>query len=173
VKLEHLEIKWLAAALAGAVALSIASAAQQDEATAVANRIAANLMQAWNNHDGTTYAAEFWPDGEFVNIFGRVMQDQQGIALQTDAVVKGALRGRVSKMTIRKVRRLAPNVIMVDSDDTDAGSATQAVTRLKLILERRGDVWRAIAAQNTRVGDPPRGAGYLAARQDASSLDQQ
>jgi uncharacterized protein (TIGR02246 family) len=81
------------------------------------------------------------------------MKDQQEIASRHDPMLKGKgpLSGRQLKMTIRKVRRLAPNVIIVDSDDTDAGTATQATTRLKLILEKREEVWRVVAAQNTRV----------------------
>ena len=135
--------------------LSISTAASaQDDAAVVANRIVTNLMKAWNSHDGKAYAAEFWPDAEFVNVFGGIMNDQKEIASRTDAVLKGALSGRQLQMTIRKVRQLAPNVIVVDSEDTDTSRAKGVVTRLKLILERRGDVWRAVAAQNTRVSTP-------------------
>ena len=130
------------------------AASAQDDATVVANRLVTNLMKAWNSHDGKAYAAEFWPDAEFVNVFGGIMNDQQEIASRTDALVKGALSARQLRMTIRKVRQLAPNVIVVDSEDTDASSAKAVVTRLKLILEKRGDVWRAVAAQNTRVSTP-------------------
>jgi hypothetical protein len=68
--------------------------------------------------------------------------------------VKGALRGRELKMSMRKVRQLAPNVIVVDAEDSDKNEASAVVTRLKLILEKRGDVWHAVAAQNTRVSTP-------------------
>lgn len=78
------------------------------------------------------------------------MKDQQEIASRTDQIVKGALSGRQLEMTIRRVRQLAPNVIVVDSEDTDKSTSTAVVPRLKLILEKRGDIWRAVAAQNTR-----------------------
>jgi len=126
----------------------------QDQATDVANRIVGNMTKAWNSHDGVAYAAEFWPDAEFVNVFGGIMKDQQEIATRTDEVVKGALRGRQVKMTIRRVRELAPTVIVVDSEDTDGSGASQVTTRMKLVLQKRGDVWRVAAGQNTRVSTP-------------------
>jgi hypothetical protein len=43
------------------------------------------------------------------------------------------------------------NVIVVDSTDTDLTGATQAITRFKLILEKRGSDWHIVAGQNTRV----------------------
>ena len=144
---------WMTSAIVLLTVLSTQVSAQ-NEATAVANRILMNLMKAWNNHDGKAYAAEFWPDAEFINVFGGVMKDQQEIASRTDAIVKGALSGRQLEMTVRRVRQLAPNVIVIDSDDTDKSSATAVVTRFKLILGKRGDAWRAIAAQNTRVSTP-------------------
>jgi len=126
----------------------------QDQATDVANRIVGNMTKAWNSHDGTAYAAEFWPDAEFVNVFGAIMKDQQYIATRTDEVVKGALRNRQVKMTIRRVRELAPTVIVVDSEDTDGSGASQVTTRMKLILQKRGDIWRVAAGQNTRLSTP-------------------
>src|SRR5687768_16371355 len=115
-------------------------ASGQDPATDVANRIVGNMTKAWNSHDGHAYAAEFWPDAEFVNVFGGIMKDQQDIASRTDEVVKRALRDRQAKMTIRRVRELAPTVIVVDSEDTDGSGASQLTTRMKLILHKRGDV---------------------------------
>jgi uncharacterized protein (TIGR02246 family) len=82
------------------------------------------------------------------------MKDQQEIASRTDFIMKGPLRGRKAIMTIRKVRLLAPNVILVDTMDTDPAGATATETRLKLILEKRSGAWRILAAQNTRVSPP-------------------
>jgi hypothetical protein len=49
---------------------------------------------------------------------------------------------------------LAPNVIVVDTVNTAAANAAGAETMFKYILEKRGDVWRAVAGQNTRVTKP-------------------
>ena len=133
------------------------SFAQEDLSVAVAGRVVNNMMQAWRDHDGHAYAAEFWPDAEFVNIFGAVMKDQEEIATLHDRIMKGPLKERQPQMTIRRIRRLAPNVIIVDCTDTDASKATQGVTRMKLILEMRGDVWHIVAGQNTGVRSPPSG----------------
>lgn len=125
-----------------------------DDATAVANRFVDNLTKAWESRNGRAYAAEFWPDAEIVNVFGGVMKDQEVIATRMDQILKGALNARQSKQSIRKIRMLAPNVIVVDTVNTDAGNAAGVETMFKYILEKRSGVWRAVAGQNTRVSKP-------------------
>jgi uncharacterized protein (TIGR02246 family) len=128
--------------------------AAQDNVTAVANQIIGGLTKAWETHDGTAYAAQFWPDAEFVNVFGHVMEGQQEIESTHERLLKGPLKNRKTLMTLRKVRQLDFNVIVADTIDTDPSGATQAETRLKLILERRNNTWRIMAAQSTRVSAP-------------------
>ena len=94
-----------------------------EDATAVANRFIEGVTKAWEARDGRAYAAAFWPDAEIVNVFGGVMAGEQVIAARMDQILKGALNARDSKQTIRKVRMLAPNVIVVDTVNTDAGNA--------------------------------------------------
>ena len=110
-------------------------------------------MKAWEARDGRAYADQFWPDAEIVNVFGSVMNGEV-IAPRMDEILKGALNARQSKQTIRKVRMLAPNVIVVDTVNTDAGNTAGATTMFKYVLEKRAGVWRAVAGQNTRVSKP-------------------
>jgi uncharacterized protein (TIGR02246 family) len=126
----------------------------EDDATAVANEIIGSLTKASAARNGKAWAAEFWPDAEFVNVFGGVMEGQQEIESRMEFLFKGPLKNRRTLMTPRKVRMLAPNVIVVDTIDTDSAGATRAETRLKLIIQRRDSVWRIVAAQNTRVSTP-------------------
>ena len=94
-----------------------------EDATAIANRFIEGVTKAWEARDGRAYAAAFWPDAEIVNVFGGVMAGEQVIAARMNKILKGALNARDSKQTIRKVRMLAPNVIVVDTVNTDAGNA--------------------------------------------------
>jgi uncharacterized protein (TIGR02246 family) len=89
-----------------------------------------------------------------VNVFGGVMNGEAVIAARMGQILKGALTARESTQSIRKVRMLAPNVIVVDTVNTDRANAAGAETMFKYILEKRGDVWRAVAGQNTRVTKP-------------------
>ena len=125
-----------------------------DAATLVASRFLEHVTKAWEARDGRAYAAAFWPDAEIVNVFGGLMNGEEVIAARMNQILKGALTARESKQSIRKVRMLAPNVIVVDTVNTDAGNAAGVETMFKYILEKRGDVWRAVAGQNTRVTKP-------------------
>ena len=125
-----------------------------EDATTIANRFIEDVTKAWEARDGRAYAAAFWPDAEIVNVFGAVMAGERVIAARMDQILKGALTARDSKQTIRNVRMLAPNVIVVDTVNTDAGSTAGAETMFKYILEKRANAWRAVAGQNTRVSKP-------------------
>ena len=52
--------------------------------------------------------------------------------------LQGALNAREGKQSLRKVRMLAPNVMVVDTTNTDATNGAGAETRFKYILEKRG-----------------------------------
>lgn len=106
--------------------------------TAVASGFLENVTKAWEARDGRAYAAAFWPDAEIVNVFGGVMNGEKVIATRMDGILKGALTARQSKQSIRKVRMLAPNVIVVDTVNTDAANAAGAEKMFKYILEKRG-----------------------------------
>lgn len=126
----------------------------ESEARAVAEKVVAALSAAWEKRDGVAWGDMFWPDAEFINVFGGVMTGQAEIATTHDRLLKGPLRERRLLMTIRKVRQLAPNVIVLDTHDTDSGGSSNVETRLKLILEQREGQWKVVAAQNTRITEP-------------------
>jgi uncharacterized protein (TIGR02246 family) len=137
-------------------------ASADDEALAVARRVVSNLETAWNTGNGKAYAAEYWPDAELINIFGSVVEGQTQVSARMSEIFAGAFKGSHVTSTIRKVRRLGPSVIVVDTDQDNTGtvgpqasSERQPVrTRLKNILERRNGLWRIVATQNTQVAAP-------------------
>jgi uncharacterized protein (TIGR02246 family) len=133
--------------------------ATEDEATQATTRVVAGLERAWNAGDGSAFAAEYWPDAEFVNIFGMIMDGQKSIAERHVQVFEGPFKGTRMKIDIRRTRMLAPNVIIADTVMNSTGgqllSSRTAQTRLKHILEKRNGVWRIVASQNTEI-TPPR-----------------
>jgi uncharacterized protein (TIGR02246 family) len=133
---------------------AVESAETPDYAQQVAQKSVAALTAAFHAHDGRAFAAEFWPDAEFMNVFGQVVTGQEQIEKLHDTVFKGALKDRVVHMEIRGVRQLGPNVIVVDTTDSNAAKPGDRVTRMKLILEKRQDTWRVVAGQNTGISTP-------------------
>lgn len=132
-----------------------ARAAGKDErARPVAEKIVNAMTAAFLAHDGDAYAAEFWPEAEFMNVFGQIVEGRQQIATLHNTVFRGALKDRVVHMDIRKIRQLAPNVIVVDTTDSNSAKPDDRVTRMKLILEKRQGMWHVIAGQNTPISTP-------------------
>ncbi len=120
----------------------------------IAAKAVAQLTAAYRARDGKAFAALFWPDAEFMNVFGQVVEGQDGIEALVNTVFKGALKDRVVHMDIRKVRQLAPNVIILDTLNSDASKSSDQVTQMKWILEKRQDTWRVIAGHNTPIQTP-------------------
>jgi uncharacterized protein (TIGR02246 family) len=120
----------------------------------VAAKAVEALTAAYRARDGRAFAAQFWPDAEFMNVFGQVVTGQDQIEALTNTVFRGALRDRVVHMDVRSVRQLAPNVIILDTTNSDASKSSDQVTQMKWILEKRGDTWRVIAGQNTPIQTP-------------------
>lgn len=127
------------------------SAASTDE---IAAKAVDELTAAYRARDGHAFAALFWPDAEFMNVFGQVVSGQDQIEALINTVFRGAMKDRVVHMDIRKVRQLAPNVIILDTTNSDASKSSDQVTQMKWILEKRGDEWRVIAGHNTPIQTP-------------------
>jgi uncharacterized protein (TIGR02246 family) len=138
--------------------LTSSAIAAEDEATQATTRIVASLDRAWNAGDGWAFAAEYWPDAEFVNIFGMIMDGQKNIAERHVQVFEGPFKGTRMNTDIRRIRMLAPNVIIADTVMNSTGGqllgSRTAQTRLKHVLEKRNGVWRIVASQNTEIAPP-------------------
>jgi uncharacterized protein (TIGR02246 family) len=145
----------IAALVIGIVIIGAGVGAQPAESKdEVAAKAVEALTAAYRARDGAAFAAQFWPDAEFMNVFGQVVTGQDQIAALTNTVFRGALRNRVVHMDVRSIRQLAQNVIILDTTNSDASKSSDQVTQMKWILEKRGDTWRVIAGQNTSVETP-------------------
>jgi uncharacterized protein (TIGR02246 family) len=141
----------IACAVLGPVAFG---ASRTESSSEIAAKAVEQLTAAYRARDGHAYAALFWPDAELMNVFGQVVTGQDQIEALVNTVFRGPLRDRVVHMDIRKIRQLAPNVIVLDTTNSDASKSSDQVTQMKWILEKRGLEWRVIAGQNTAIQTP-------------------
>jgi uncharacterized protein (TIGR02246 family) len=153
-------------AFAAAMLLAPTAALSDEKAAlAAAEPVVTALEKAWNSGDAEAYVANYWPDAELINVFGSVSLGREEIKARVAEIFAGAFKGSQVHSTIRKVRRYAENLIVVDLDQDNTGvvrpgsppgSARQPYqTRFKHILERRNGEWRIIASHNTRIVSAP------------------
>lgn len=122
----------------------------------------ARLATAWNAGDGSSWAAEFWPDGSLVNILGVVFPNAAAVGAVTDRILAGPFKGSTFAPVVRRIRFIGTTAAIVDADISvtnfhalpPGAVATKPgllLTRFTYVYERRGDVWKIEAAQNTAV----------------------
>lgn len=135
------------------------------------------LALAWNAGDAAGWAAEFWPDGEQVNIIGAVLPSANVIRDRHAEVFAGPFKNSHYECEERRVLFLGSDFAMVDSTlrvtnfrglpaGTVATSPGVLLTRMKLLYEHRDGHWRIASAQNTAVtpGASEAAAGALEAK---------
>jgi uncharacterized protein (TIGR02246 family) len=86
------------------------------------------------------------------------MRGRAEIERQHGAVHAGPYRNSTLHVDVDDARELVPGVIVAHvraearGDDQDPGEVRKAL--LTLVIERRADLWRIIAAHNTAVAAP-------------------
>lgn len=135
-------------------------AAQQRER--VLRESVARLEHAWNASNAELWAAEYWPDGELINILGVVLPNAVEVRARTAQILAGPFSGSRFASVVRNVRFLGADAAMVDIDirvtnfralppGTVATEPGVLLTRMKHVFERRHGRWRIVASQNTAV----------------------
>ncbi|MEO8010678.1 MAG: SgcJ/EcaC family oxidoreductase [Dokdonella sp.] len=120
------------------------------------------LARAWNAGDAAGWAAEFWPDGEQVNILGDILPSADVIRDRHAEVFAGPFKNSHYECEQRRVLFLGSDFAIVDSTirvtnfrglppATVATSPGVLLTRMKQLYERRNGLWRIASAQNTAV----------------------
>ncbi len=112
---------------------------------------------AWMARDGDAIAALFAEDADFVNVVGIWWEDREAIGRAHADALRSFFAE--TRLTVRRVevRRLGEVAVVharvrlagqLAPDGTRAGARA---TILVFVLERRGDRWIAVAAQNTDI----------------------
>jgi uncharacterized protein (TIGR02246 family) len=143
--------------------LAFSQAQPDKEARAAAEQTVHRFVDSWNREDGKAYGENYWPDAELVNPSGGIVKGRAAIAKEHVDLWAGIFKGSHMAATLRKVRRLDPNHIIVDFDTElshvqkpPPGAPPNGVikTHLKHILEKRHGEWKVVAAQNTFIAPP-------------------
>ena len=136
------------------------AASSNAEEKAAAESMVTRFVDSWNRADGAAYGEGYWPDAELVDPTGRIWEGRAAIAQMHVDLWAGVFKGSHVKGTVRKIRRLGRNYLLVDIDLALSGAHrsppgadvdAQGVIRchLKHILEKRHGAWRILSAQNT------------------------
>jgi uncharacterized protein (TIGR02246 family) len=124
----------------------------------VTRELAAGFAAAWNQHDMSALGRQFHDDAIFVSMAGSYMRGRAEIERQHGAVHAGPYRNSTLQVEVEDARELVPGVIVAHvraearGDDRSPGEVRKAL--LTLVIERRADLWRIIAAHNTAVAAP-------------------
>jgi uncharacterized protein (TIGR02246 family) len=144
---------------------ALATSSPQDEADGTAKTMVNRFVESWNGADGGAYGENYWPDAELVDPSGVVLTGRAAIVKEHVDLWAGIFKGTRQKATIRRIKVLSPEYIVVDFDAHLSGvhavppGATPPpggvlVAHLKHILQKRQGVWRVLFAQNTLVATP-------------------
>jgi uncharacterized protein (TIGR02246 family) len=120
------------------------------------------LAEAWNTSRAAAWADEYWPEGELINIRGDVLLGPAQVRDQTAKILAGPFKDSHFTYTLRSLRYIGSDVAIADMDILVAGfqglppgitvtSPGELRTRMKHVYERRGELWRIIASQNTAI----------------------
>lgn len=133
-----------------------------DEQWRVADRLAKTFAATWNARDGRAYGEAYWPDAELVDPSGAVWTGRGAIIKTHVDLWDGPARATRMVAHVRRVRYLSPSLFVVDIDTAANGfsppppGAPDGIvrTRLKHVVEKRGDGWRIVSSQNTFIAAP-------------------
>lgn len=130
------------------------------EMNTAANALAQTFADTWNRRDGPAYGAAYWTDAELVDPTGRVWDGQAAIEQMHVDLWNGPASSSRVEASVRRVRVLAPTIMVVDLDVavwgfSPPGAATspdgKLDAHLKHVVEKRGTEWKIVASQNTFV----------------------
>jgi uncharacterized protein (TIGR02246 family) len=145
------------------------------EARAAADAMVHRFVDSWNRADGAAYGENYWPDAELVDPSGVITNDRSAIVQEHVNLWAGIFKGSHQAAKVRRIRMLGPDHMIVDFDaylsrirrapaGTPSDTASVLYSHLKHVLERRGGVWKVIAAQNTffTPAETPRPSAFAA-----------
>jgi uncharacterized protein (TIGR02246 family) len=141
-------------------------AQHEDKDRAAAEAMRTRFIESWNHADGAAYGDGYWPDAELVDPTGQVWTGRAAIAQMHVDLWGGIFKGSRIGATVRTMRKLGPDVLLVDLDlelrdfqqrppGSQADTCGVIRSHLKHILMQRQGFWRILSAQNTFVTPGP------------------
>jgi uncharacterized protein (TIGR02246 family) len=125
------------------------------EADTVAKVFVRGLEAAWNDADGTAFAARFTDDAVFVDVRGSRHRGRPAIAAGHQGIFDSIYRGSTVRYEVESTDLLGPDVAVAHANATlDCPTGPMAGVnhaRFTVVLVRGGDAWEATTFHNTLV----------------------
>jgi uncharacterized protein (TIGR02246 family) len=115
------------------------------------------LAGAWKANDGAAFAAVFTEDGSLVNPFGERADGRASVAAMYSEYFRGMLGGTTTAIKVTQLRRIEPNHVLADADQTVYGANGDVLLALHVVnlLVRDGDDWRLVDSRPYAFSTPP------------------
>lgn len=120
------------------------------------------FVSAWNRHDADALAALFAEDATFVNVTGLWWTDRERIRAAHAYGFERIFGSSTARVGRVQVRELSPELAVLTSRlhitgqlNTHGEPADPRTTVMTMVVEKRGEEWVVLSAQNTDV--PPGG----------------
>jgi uncharacterized protein (TIGR02246 family) len=121
----------------------------------VADRLASEFVDSWNQHDMARFAELFHSDASFVNVIGLLMKGRDEIESIHAAAHAGPFLTSTLRMQVEDARAVVPGVMVAHVRSSLRGDSrdpsSERKTLFTFVLELREDRWRILAAQNTNI----------------------
>ena len=116
------------------------------------------FVRAWNDHDAGAVADLFLPDGRMVTAFGQVLRGRSAVRDAHDRAFRGPYAEALITTRGVETMRERPQLALVALEWQIGGTEAAPGERgsLLLAMERRGEGWLIVAAQNTARTVEPR-----------------
>ena len=112
------------------------------------------LAQAWTAADDAKWAAEYWPEGELVNILGDIMPNAAAVRDRTAQILAGPFKGSYFESSVRRIQLLGVDVAVVDTDIRLTNfRALQPGSKRRVILRNRRHRYPVVQRRATKVAD--------------------
>ena len=128
-------------------------------ATAIATRRFDQLAGAWNDADGSAFAAPFAADADFVDIRGIHHRGATAIAAGHQAIFDSIYAGSIVDYRVESARTIAPGCVVAlvaaELDCPTGPLAGRNRSRLTAVLVADGGEWSITSFHNTLQAAPP------------------
>jgi uncharacterized protein (TIGR02246 family) len=131
----------------------------QVAANEAVDQLLGELAAAWNAGDARAWADRYSPDGTFTNTNGTLDLGRDDVARTAEEAFQGVLAGTKLSLTVRKLRLIRPDVVVVDldarvsgmpvppSDDSNGPGGEVRISQM-LVLVEEDDRWWITAQHN-------------------------
>jgi uncharacterized protein (TIGR02246 family) len=123
--------------------------------------IVAKIVDAWNRHDPSAFAAAFADDAEFTNVFGMVQKGRAEIEAAHAPIFKTMFKDSHLAVVETRVRPIRPDVasadvrwIMKGARDPHGKPWPEREGLLSWIVTRHGDRWLVDVSHNMDLPAP-------------------